>query len=50
MGVLMRMLGRRQHQGGDRLGGGGPSAQCPEGGCLPCQGDAPLAERHREGL
>ena len=44
------MLGRLQHRGGDRLGGGGSSAQCPEGGSLPCQGDAPLAKRRREGL
>ena len=29
----MRMLGRRQHREGDPLGGGGPSAQRPEGGC-----------------
>ena len=49
-GGLMRMLGRRQHRGGDRLGGCGPSAQCPEGDCLPGQGDTPLAKRHREGL
>ena len=42
----MRMLGRQQHWGGNRLGGGGLSVQCPEGGCLPCQGDAPLAKRH----
>ena len=40
--------GRRQHRGGNRLGGGGPSAQRPEGGCLPCQGGAQLAWRHWE--
>ena len=59
-GGLMRMPGRRQHRGGNCLGGGGPSAQCPQGGCLPSQGDvkkekrkkgdAPLAKRHREGM
>ena len=34
--------GRRQHRGGDRLGGGRPSAQRPEGGCLPYE-EAPAS-------
>ena len=40
--------GRRQHRGGNRLGDGGPSAQHPEGGCLPCRGGSQLAWRHWE--
>ena len=41
-GGLMRMLG------GQRRAGCGPSAQHPEGGCLPCRGGSQLAWRHWE--
>ena len=46
--------GRMRMLGGDSTGeatgsvGGGPSAQRPEGGCLPCRGGTQLAWRHWE--
>ena len=41
-GGRMRMLGGDSTGEATGLGGGGPSAQRPEGGCLPCRGGTQL--------